>query len=830
MAATDVLVRFGADTTALKSGASDAAQQVQGFADKLKGAGDESDSSSSRIKNAFGAIGAVVLSANAALIGIGASAVNFGEKMIAASGNYDQSLQSIGGMNALAGRAGLSLEQLGDSFVKMQKKAADGDEATVKALKVMGLTAQDVAGQSAEALEVKLANAFSKAADSSNKAAAATALFGSEAATKLLPILNQGGEHMREFAAMADRAGTTIGSDLRSKIEGTSSIFKQLDDRWQELKLTAEGGMLQAFQKLKPAIDSVLQVVSDLVGNFTSLTEWFQELDGAGKKNIETTGLLSTAAQTFAQWMVQASAYVQEFAVKSVQYFLQSGISLDGLGAVAKAFGQDLANMANTASQALYDAMHNAIEGVILLFGDLAEAGKKALSFDFSGVSGAFAKFKTDAGEVGDKIKQAFNPDYLAGTNAALDKMRQGAQAHAAELDKVIAKLEQQKAAQLALIASGGKKAEAPGGNDIADPSVKKAKAGGDDATRAAMKEIEGEIEATRSGYKLKEEIYSQDEKLHLISEQQKVQGTKDAIDDEYGTERDLLQKELALNGLKLAQKQEINNKLVQLDAKYAQEQQKIWFEEQSKIVAQWDKMVDAMSSSLSSGIMGMINGTKNFQQVMAGMANAIIQQFVKMGVDIAANWLKTQIANVVVKQGAETTMTTATATGAAARTSIGAGAAAAGMATTIATAFKNIAVSAGETFAGVFGFLSPVMGPAAAGPAAAAQSSVLGVAKYDIGAWSLPQDQLAMVHKNELIMPAAEAGAFRSMLSNAASGGAQGAGGSGGDTHVHFNVQAVDSASVRSFFSSNSKHILNALNGAVRNGDHLGLRALGQT
>lgn len=39
-----------------------------------------------------------------------------------------------------------------------------------------------------------------------------------------------------------------------------------------------------------------------------------------------------------------------------------------------------------------------------------------------------------------------------------------------------------------------------------------------------------------------------------------------------------------------------------------------------------------------------------------------------------------------------------------------------------------------------------------------------------------------ALIHRNELIMPAAEAGAFRSMLSNSVAGG----GGGGNVTHNH--------------------------------------------
>ena len=80
------------------------------------------------------------------------------------------------------------------------------------------------------------------------------------------------------------------------------------------------------------------------------------------------------------------------------------------------------------------------------------------------------------------------------------------------------------------------------------------------------------------------------------------------------------------------------------------------------------------------------------------------------------------------------------------------------------------------------------------------------------------------MVHRNELVMPAAEAGAFRSMLSGQASGTGATSGASGGDTHHHYNVaiNAVDSASVKSLFSNNAQALYAALKKGASRGDHL--------
>ncbi len=85
----------------------------------------------------------------------------------------------------------------------------------------------------------------------------------------------------------------------------------------------------------------------------------------------------------------------------------------------------------------------------------------------------------------------------------------------------------------------------------------------------------------------------------------------------------------------------------------------------------------------------------------------------------------------------------------------------------------------------------------------------------------------LTLVHHNELIMPAAQAGAFRDLLvgRRAASGGARGA------VHIHpttnFHVSAVDSGSVAQWMKANSSTMMKAIDEAVRHGAHLGLRRL---
>jgi hypothetical protein len=63
-----------------------------------------------------------------------------------------------------------------------------------------------------------------------------------------------------------------------------------------------------------------------------------------------------------------------------------------------------------------------------------------------------------------------------------------------------------------------------------------------------------------------------------------------------------------------------------------------------------------------------------------------------------------------------------------------------------------------------------------------------LAVPGFDVGAWNLSQDQLAMVHGGEMIIPAAEAGGWRNVMTQAANGNAPQSANEGGAIHLHFN------------------------------------------
>ncbi len=226
------------------------------------------------------------------------------------------------------------------------------------------------------------------------------------------------------------------------------------------------------------------------------------------------------------------------------------------------------------------------------------------------------------------------------------------------------------------------------------------------------------------------------------------------------------------------------------------------------------------MAGAFNSQLRGLLSGTETWRDAFKNTLAELLIDFIESCERMVVQWV-----------AGEATKTAATATGTASRAALQQAGASASLASQGASIIRSILGSAAEAFAGVFGFLAPIMGPFAAGPAAAAQATVASaagaVASADIGMWSVPADMLTLVHHNELIMPAAEAGAFRDLLSTSSSRSV----GAGPNVSItpttHLHVNAIDSGSVSQWVRSNSSEMLRSINEAVRHGAHLGLRRL---
>ena len=479
----DALVyRFNADTSGLKSGLNDVKSQLASIGAAARAQGqnissglDAASAGMEKLKNAaaVATLGMSTLAtvAAAALIGVGARVIALGDAVRTAAGAFNQSVTTMGEVKAVADRSGASLNDIGKAFQNIQSKAASGDDTITHALTAIGLSASSVAGLTQRELGIKFAETFASMKDSTNKAAVGVALFGSDLAGKLIPQLDRGAASLGDIMDAAHRAGAVIGPEMSTAIAGTAEVWQKFHDRVAELKMVFEGLTLQTFAKTKGAIDGLMASFTDLIGNITALIEWFKGVSGAGEGSAKSLGFLRDAANWLAAAIAGATVSIEEFAARGAANLHLLGVSFDGLASIVKAFGEDLSSMAKISATNLYNAMAEAIHGVIALFGDLADAGKKALTFDFSGVKAAFLQFASDAAGVSGKIAAALVPSGMSATKQAWADAQKAAGDQQKNLDAIIAKLEAQKKAQLDLIAAGGAQGKS-GKLNAGDPTV----------------------------------------------------------------------------------------------------------------------------------------------------------------------------------------------------------------------------------------------------------------------------------------------------------------------------------------------------------------------
>lgn len=298
----------------------------------------------------------------------------------------------------------------------------------------------------------------------------------------------------------------------------------------------------------------------------------------------------------------------------------------------------------------------------------------------------------------------------------------------------------------------------------------------GKDATSAAMKAADGEIKVLRASLDQKKTLLDQGVAQYRITEDQKFAALMKFTQQEYEAEKSILQNEMTTGNLSLTQKQNILNKLKELEQKHGNEmivldgqsvaaQQKIWQGYLSSVQTAWD-----------SELRGMLAGTTTFRQAMknifGNLAIQVIQEFEK----IAVKWAAVELGK-----------TTATVSGAAARASAEEAGQSVGLISMFANAVKAIMADSAKTFSGIFAFLSPELGPAAAGPAAVGAGVVAGavsmIPALAVGTPMVLADGLAMLHKGEAVVPAAVNGPW------------QGGAGGGQTVHIHFTANGAMSA-----------------------------------
>jgi hypothetical protein len=324
---------------------------------------------------------------------------------------------------------------------------------------------------------------------------------------------------------------------------------------------------------------------------------------------------------------------------------------------------------------------------------------------------------------------------------------------------------------------------------------------------RDALAAFDADEKVTDAAYTRKKAAIQASAELGQISSKEEIAELQGMLETKWSLEQDYFEKKFAAAENDVRTQQKLVDEVRLSYEKFLTERQKLDIQAVQNSERAWQSLMQPIQRAFDTSITGMILGTTTLQKAVANITQSIIGEFVNLGVKMVTNWIASELA-----------MTTATEAGAAARTAAEGEGLAAGLAMKALNAIKSIVTDSAQAFGGIFAFLAPIMGPAAAGPAAAGEATVMAAASgiaSAAGGWVVPSDQLAMVHQNEMILPANISQGLRGMIS--ASGGA-----GTGASPVVINVSAIDGQDVKRFFQSNGSLLVAALNKAMRNGSAL--------
>ena len=758
------------------------------------------------------AVAGVTLSADALKTWV-EDTIKAGDALDQEAARYGVALQDIQQLHGVASIGGASGTDLVESLSKLQtelRKSEDDASKTAAAFKAIGLSFDDMKGKSPLALIEAIAQALSQYSDGANKTAAVQRLLG-DAGVDMIRSLDQGRQGFRDIEDAAVRAGNAMSDSTIAALAKTERDLNEMKLAWNSL----------AFAGIVPAVDVGIQAVTRLVesirpdqilGALQNIADGF--IDFAGK-------IAEALARAQGAW----DAFVAN--VASMAPGLVAGVksaansTLDVLNDVASNGGHKYIDpYLNAAGEKIAEGMQR------IGLGTQADVDR------WKGV----AEGATSAAAAGDSAFGTLDAGAIK-TELAVGRVRDATRQAREEFDRLTGAASRPHSdAAMGGAAYNGNSALRPG--NPAGPQagvMPDANAGGggaarNDALQVARAAYEQEAEAAREAAQEQETALNGLLQRKQITTAQWLAGSLSALDREQDAIQDAADRAIATAGLTATQKIELANReareLAQIANKVALDQNKA-AEETKK---GWDATFNQINGAFDAQVNGLLRGTQSFGQALKNVLASLTEDVIKF----ALKWALQHAETVAMNIAGTNAETSAHVAGNLAKTASDGAAAAAGGLAWAGAALKSIAASAAEAFAGVFGFFAPILGPAAAGPAAGAEATVLAagsaVASADIGMWQVPNDMLTLVHHNELIMPAAQSEAFRNLLSGGATQGAAAAGAaaaSGGDTHLHVNVSAVDAAGVRGFFAQHADHIASALHSAARGGSPSALKLM---
>lgn len=244
--------------------------------------------------------------ASAAAIGVGVAGFNLlktTSKQITETDRWAKSLnmstQSLLAWQYAAEKAGVSGDQIADIFKDIGDKIGDAvlnkSGEAVDALNALGLSAKKLAGETPDKQLLAISDALGKINTNAEKTTILESL-GNDL-SKLLPLLDQGGEKLRQYMDAAKKFGVAPNDADIEKLVKVNSLFEEMETQVNGVKIEIATGLanvdLSGLQKSITDMGNVfkdpavIQGITDLVGGVVDLATWLVKVGAEAGKLID---------------------------------------------------------------------------------------------------------------------------------------------------------------------------------------------------------------------------------------------------------------------------------------------------------------------------------------------------------------------------------------------------------------------------------------------------------------------------------------------------------------------------------------------------------------
>lgn len=200
--------------------------------------------------------------AGRALVNLGQQAINTAEKIGQLAQQVGVSVEQFSALSYAAEQNGMSVEELGRAFrnvARNMQAAAQGPTDFSRALDALNIAWRDAHGnfRKADDLLVDVAEQFAQMEDSAGKTALAMKILGEEVGPKLIPLLNQGRDGIKELKEEARRLGLVIDADTVESATRFNAVLTRLNKVFQGVIALTMSKLLPAFSALADRIQTM---------------------------------------------------------------------------------------------------------------------------------------------------------------------------------------------------------------------------------------------------------------------------------------------------------------------------------------------------------------------------------------------------------------------------------------------------------------------------------------------------------------------------------------------------------------------------------------------